>query len=63
VIILGKPNTRCTDQHSYTLLSVLGNHYKAVQWFHLACNIALSQLAAFLGEVPNLSKVVAQVPN
>jgi hypothetical protein len=24
----------------YTLLMcVLGNHYKTVQWFHLACNI------------------------
>jgi hypothetical protein len=40
VIILRKPNTCCTDEHSYTLTRcVLENHYKAVQWFYLACNI------------------------
>jgi hypothetical protein len=31
MIIIGKPNNHCTD--------VLGNHYKVVQWFHLACNV------------------------
>jgi hypothetical protein len=40
VIILGKLNTRCTDEHPYTLQRcVLGNHYKILQWFHLACNV------------------------
>jgi hypothetical protein len=40
VIILEKPNTRCTDEHPYTLSRcVLGNHYKTVQWFYLACNV------------------------
>jgi hypothetical protein len=40
VIILGKSNTCCTDKHSYTLpRCVPGNHYKAIQWFHLACNV------------------------
>jgi hypothetical protein len=40
MIILGKSNTHCTDEHSYTLpRCVLRNHYKAVQWCHLACNI------------------------
>jgi hypothetical protein len=40
MIILEKPNTHCTDEHPYTLLRcVLGNHYKTVQWFYLACNI------------------------
>jgi hypothetical protein len=39
--ILGKPDTHCTDEHPFTLpRCVLGNHYKAVQWSHLACNIA-----------------------
>jgi hypothetical protein len=32
VIIHRQPNTRCTDEHSYTLpWCVLGNHYKTVQ--------------------------------
>jgi hypothetical protein len=40
VIILRLPNTHCTDEHSYTLpWYVPGNHYKIVQWFHLACNV------------------------
>jgi hypothetical protein len=40
VIILGYLNTRCTDEHPYTLRRcVPGNHYKIVQWFHLACNV------------------------
>jgi hypothetical protein len=40
MIILRMPNTHCPDKHPYTLLRcVLGNHYKVVQWFHLACNI------------------------
>jgi hypothetical protein len=40
MIILGKLNTHCTDGHYYTLLRcVLGNHYKVIQWFHLACNV------------------------
>jgi hypothetical protein len=39
-IILEKLNTRCTDEHPYTLpRCVLGNHYKTVQWLYLACNI------------------------
>jgi hypothetical protein len=40
MIILGKPNTRCTDEHPYTLpRCVLGNHYKVIPWFCLACNV------------------------
>jgi hypothetical protein len=40
MIILQKPNTHCIDDHPYTLLRcVLGTHYKAVQWFYLACNV------------------------
>jgi hypothetical protein len=35
-----KVNTRCTNEHPYTLLKcVPGNHYKVVQWFHIACNV------------------------
>jgi hypothetical protein len=41
VIILEKPNTHCTDERSYTLpRCVLGNHYKTVQWFYVACNVS-----------------------
>jgi hypothetical protein len=40
MIILGKLNTHCTDEHPYTILwCVLGNHFMVVQSFHLACNI------------------------
>jgi hypothetical protein len=40
VIILRSLNTRCTDEHPYTLpRCVPENHYKTVQWFHLACNV------------------------
>jgi hypothetical protein len=40
MIILGKLNTHCIDDHPYTLLRyVLRNHYKAIQSFHLACNV------------------------
>jgi hypothetical protein len=40
VIILEKLNTHCTDEHPYTLpRCVLGNHYKTIQWFYLACNV------------------------
>jgi hypothetical protein len=32
MIILGKPNTHCTNEHPYILpMCVLGNHYKAIQ--------------------------------
>jgi hypothetical protein len=38
MIILEKANTHCTDEHPYTLpRCVLGNHYKTVHWFYLAC--------------------------
>jgi hypothetical protein len=41
VIILGKLNNRCTDEHPYTLpRCVSGNHYNIVKWFHLACNVS-----------------------
>jgi hypothetical protein len=40
MIIPGKPNTCGTNEHPYTLLRcMLGNHYKDVQWFYLACNV------------------------
>jgi hypothetical protein len=40
MIILEKSNTRCTDEHPYTLpRCVLGNHYKTVEWIYLACNV------------------------
>jgi hypothetical protein len=40
MIIPRKLNTRCTEEHPYTLpRCVLQNHYNVVQWFHLACNI------------------------
>jgi hypothetical protein len=42
VIILGQPNTHCTDEHPYTLpRCVLGNHNKTIPWFHLACNVPI----------------------
>jgi hypothetical protein len=42
MIILGKLNTHCTDEHSYTLLMcVLENHYSIVQWFYLAYKIPI----------------------
>jgi hypothetical protein len=40
MIMVGKLNSHCTDDHPYTLpRCVLGNHYKVVQLFHLACNV------------------------
>jgi hypothetical protein len=42
VIILGKSNNRCIDEHPYTLLRcVPDNQYKVVQWFYLACNVPI----------------------
>jgi hypothetical protein len=34
------PDTRCTDEHPYTLSECApGHHYKVVQWYPLACSL------------------------